>query len=138
MGIPVRPPAAERRGPTLWDGVAALLVVLAAGTLFFLLRPSQGNFLTACVVLDGRQVAEYRLSTLPQPERLTLDGALYPLTLEFAPDGVRVVESACPGQDCVHTGWVRGGGRIICLPNRLVVTLTGSGGSAVEFDAVTG
>ena len=56
-----------------------------------------------------------------------------------APGGVRVLESACPGQDCVHGGWVRrAGGRIICLPNRLVVSLRGSGGASEEFDAVTG
>ena len=49
---------------------------------------------------------------------------------------VRVLESACPGQDCVHAGQIsRAGGRIICLPNRLVVSLMGSGG---EVDAVTG
>lgn len=139
MGTPVRPPAAERRGPVFWDGIIALLVVLAAGTLFFLLRPQEGNFLTAAVVLDGEQIAEYQLSALTQPELLTLETVPYPITLEFAPGGVRILESACPGQDCVHAGWLRhSGGRIICLPNRLVISLTASGGGSDDFDAVTG
>ena len=139
MGIRARPPAAERRGPAWGDGVIALLVVLAAGALFFLLLPPQGNFLTAQVVLNGEVVGEYRLDALEEPVRLTLEGAPWPITLEIAPEGVRVAESACPGQDCVHGGWVsRAGGRIICLPNKLVVSITGGGEATEDFDAVTG
>lgn len=139
MDTPVKLPAAERRGPTLGDGLAALLVVLAAGALFFLLRPQNGNFLTVSVVLDGELTAEYRLDRLKEPVRLTLDGAPWPITLEIVPEGVRVLESACPGQDCVHAGQLRrAGGRLICLPNRLVVSLNSSDGGAQEFDAVTG
>ena len=49
---------------------------------------------------------------------------------------VCIGESACPSQDCVHTGWIsRAGEQIICLPNRLVISLTGG---QQEFDAVTG
>lgn len=139
MGIRARPPAAERRGPAWGDGVAALLVVLAAGALFFLLLPPRGNLLTAQIVLNGEVVGEYRLDALEEPVRLTLDGAPWPITLEIAPEGVRVAESACPGQDCVHAGQVsRAGGRIICLPNKLVVSITGGGEATEDFDAVTG
>lgn len=139
MGIRARPPAAERRGPAWGDGVAALLVVLAAGALFFLLLPPRGNLLTAQIVLNGEVVGEYRLDALEEPVRLTLDGAPWPITLEIAPEGVRVAESACPGQDCVHAGQVsRAGGRIICLPNKLVVSVTGGGEATEDFDAVTG
>ncbi len=139
MGIPMRPPAAERRRPTLWDGVIALLVVLAAGVLLVYLRPQEGNFLTASVVLEGELVAEYPLSELTQPVTLTLDDVPWPLTIQAEPGRIRIAESDCPSQDCVHTGWAdRAGQRIICLPNRLVISLTGSGGSAGEFDAVTG
>ncbi len=139
MDIPAKLPAAERKGPVPGDGLAALLIVLAAGALFFLLRPQGGNFLTVRVVLDGELTAEYRLDRLEEPVRLTLDGAPWPITLEITPEGVRVLESACPGQDCVHAGQLRrAGGRLICLPNRLVVSLNGSGGDIQEFDAVTG
>lgn len=139
MGTPARPPAAERTRPAWGDGAAALLVVLAAAALFFSLLPPQGNFLTAQVVLNGEVLGEYPLDALEEPVLIPLDGAPWPITLELTPEGVRVLESACPGQDCVHGGWVRrAGGRIICLPNRLVVSLRGSGGASEEFDAVTG
>lgn len=133
----MRSPAAERRRPTLWDGVVALAVVAAAILLFFQLRPAEGNFLTARIVLDGELVAEYELNSLTQPVTLTLDNAPYPLTIELEPGRVRIAESHCPGQDCVHTGWAaRAGAEIICLPNRLVISLTGS--DTPDFDAVTG
>jgi len=119
--------------------VVVLLIVLTAGALFFLLRPQEGNFLTATVVIDGEQAAEYRLDALDGTVQLALTGAPWPITLEIGPDGVRVLESACPGKDCMHAGRIsRAGERIICLPNRLVVSLTGAQDSGGEIDAVTG
>ena len=51
-------------------------------------------------------------------------------------DGDRVAESDCPGQDCVHTGTItRAGQSIVCLPEQVVVQLTGGGGGP---DAVLG
>ena len=65
-----------------------------------------------------------------------MDQADYPLTIRLEPGRVCIGESACPSQDCVHTGWIsRAGEQIICLPNRLVISLTGG---QQEFDAVTG
>lgn len=133
----MKSPAAERRRPTLWDGVVALLVVAAAILLLLRLRPAEGTALTARVVVDGDLVASYELSALTQPDTLTLDGVSYPLTIELAPGRVRIAESCCPNQDCVHTGWVQqAGGQIICLPNHLVISLTGE--EPLPFDAVTG
>ena len=88
MGTPARPPAAERTRPAWGDGVAVLLVVLAAAALFFSLLPPQGNFLTAQVVLNGEVLGEYPLDALEEPVLLPLDGAPWPITLELTPEGV--------------------------------------------------
>ena len=41
---------------------------------------------------------------------------------------VRVAESSCPGEDCVHTGWIdRDGMSIFCLPNRVEIRVVGNG-----------
>ncbi len=38
---------------------------------------------------------------------------------------VAIVESDCPGTDCVHTGWISSAGRsIVCLPNRVEIRIT--------------
>ena len=133
----MRSPAADRSRPTLWDGLLALLVAAAAVALLFFLRPAESNFLTASVVLEGELIAaEYDLSALTGPVTITLEQTDYPLTIRLEPGRVCIGESACPSQDCVHTGWIsRAGEQIICLPNRLVISLTGG---QQEFDAVTG
>ena len=130
-------PAAERRRPTLWDAAVVLALAAAALLLFFQISPSEGNFLTATVVLDGEVIAEYDLSALTDPVSLRLDDIPYPLTIQAEPGRIRIVESSCPSQDCVHIGWVdRVGAQIICLPNRLVISL--SGAAEPDFDAVSG
>ena len=132
----MRSPAADRRRPTLWDGLLALLVAAAAAALLFFLRPAESNFLTASIVLDGETIGTYDLTGLTEPVTLTVDQAEYPVTIRLEPGRVCIGESACPSQDCVHTGWIsRAGEQIICLPNRLVISLTGG---QQEFDAVTG
>lgn len=48
---------------------------------------------------------------------------------------VSIIESDCPGADCVHSGWIRHSGRsIVCLPNRLEIRITGS----ADVDFVVG
>ena len=69
----MRSPAADRRRPTLWDGVVALAVVALAVLLVFLLRPAEGSNLTAVITLDGETVAQYRLDQLSPPDTLTVD-----------------------------------------------------------------
>ncbi|UQT48164.1 NusG domain II-containing protein [Flavonifractor plautii] len=102
-GIPMRSPAAERRLPTLPDGVVALLVAAAAVALLFSSAGGE-QLLTASVVLEGETIAEYELSTLTGPVTLVVDEAPYPLTIQAEPGRIRIAESACPSQDCVHTG----------------------------------
>ena len=54
-----------------------------------------------------------------------------------APNGLCVLESDCPNQDCVHSGVItRAGQSIVCLPARIVIELHGGSGDGV--DAVLG
>lgn len=132
----MRSSAADRVRPTPLDALVALAVLAAAAAILFAFRPKSGNFLTARIVLDNELVAELPLSALSETVTLDVPGARYPITVEAENGRVRVSHSECPSQDCVHTGWVsRSGGQIICLPNRLVVTVTGG---AADADAVTG
>ena len=133
----MRSPAADRRRPTPWDGAVALAVIAFAVFLIFLLRPAEGGNLTAVVTLDGVQVAQYQLDQLTQPVTLTIEEAPYPLTIRAEEGRICIEHSDCPSQDCVRTGWIsRPGQQIICLPNRLVISLLGT--EPEPFDAVTG
>lgn len=49
---------------------------------------------------------------------------------------VNVESSSCRNQVCVDTGWIdKAGESIICLPNRVVVSIEGKGGG--DYDAVS-
>ena len=133
----MRSPAADRCRPTLWDRVVAPGGVALAVLLVFLLRPAEGSNLTAVITLDGETVAQYRLDQLSQPVTLTVDEGTYPLTIRAEQGRICIEHSDCPSQDCVRTGWIsRPGQQIICLPNRLVISLSGT--EPESFDAVTG
>lgn len=135
--MPMRSSAAERVRPTVWDALVVLAVLAAAGVILFLFRPGEANLLTARVVLNNVLVEEIDLTSLTGPVTLDVPGTRYPITVEADAGRVRVAHSGCPSQDCVHTGWVsRPGGQIVCLPNRLVVSVAGTGGS--DVDAVAG
>lgn len=134
--------AADRTRPTVWDGLVALVVLAGAALALTSLKTGNsahfdesGNFLTAEVVLKDETVARYDLNALTGPVELELD-CPYPLTVEAEHGRIRILESACPGGDCVRTSWAdTPGAQIICLPNRLIISLSGSGNS---IDAVTG
>lgn len=127
--------AAKKRKPVWGDTLVALAILAAAGMLLFALLPRSAGQLTALVTVDGEAVWSCPLKDLKEPVSYTVDGA-YPLTLEVSKDGVRVVETSCPGEDCHHMGWItKAGQQIVCLPNRTVVALQGDDPS---YDAVTG
>ena len=47
---------------------------------------------------------------------------------------VAIVESDCPGTDCVHSGWISGKGRsLVCLPNRVEIRIEGEAEAEVDF-----
>ena len=75
------------------------------------------------------------LDRLTEEMTVTVEGD-YHLTILLDRNGVRVAESDCPGRDCVHTGVItRAGQSIVCLPEQVVVQLSGGGSGP---DAVLG
>lgn len=127
--------AIQRTRVTWGDLVVGLVVLVAAAmlTAFPFLRSGQAT--TVQVTVDGEEIYARRLERLDEPLQLAVEGA-YPLVLELSRDGVRVVETKCPGEDCLHTGVItRAGEQIVCLPNRMVVSLRGE---EAAYDAITG
>ena len=141
MATPVRSSGAERLRPRPGDLLVALAILLSALVLAWALRPAGGGeALSVRLTLDGETLAQYDLTALDGPTRVTVDQVSWPMVLELSPDGVQVVESRCPGQDCVHTGAIHtAGAQIVCLPNRLIIALEGSAPEPTpEFDVIAG
>ena len=100
--------------------VSVLLIIGLSVFLIFYLNRTEGS--TVVVSVDGKKVAEYPLS---------VDGTYYlnngtnVLVIE---DGYAYISEAnCPGfQDCVEEGKKHFVGETItCLPNKLIVEITG-------------
>lgn len=114
------------------DWIAAVLIFTLATGIWAAGRSQSSGSLTALVRQDGQVVRTIALTGLSEPITFTLDGA-YTNTIR-AENGRICVESAtCPGQDCVHTGWLtRAGQSAVCLENRVSITLEG----ATTLDAI--
>lgn len=117
-----------------------LLLLLAAGAVLLFALPRESGPLTAVVVLDGQEVARYALDDVEAPTVIEVPGAPYPISLELQPGRIRVAHSDCPSQDCVHTGWIdEAGEQIICLPNKLIISLVGEQDTqSKDFDVIVG
>lgn len=111
------------------------------------LTPRWGDFLAACIVLvcaaalivycgmgtheraaavqiwqDGVYQGEYQLI---QDQEIAVDGR-YRNTIRIQNGRAAIVNSTCPGQDCIKSGWhERARQSIVCLPNRLELRLVG-------------
>ncbi|MBR4098790.1 MAG: NusG domain II-containing protein [Clostridium sp.] len=132
--------------PTLWDGLVVLLTLaLAIGSAFIVWGgQEQAGELTVVISVDGQEVERCPLAELSDNDSVyshngyTLKvGMSYPIY----PDKpcIRVVESDCPTQDCVHTGEIyRAGQSIVCLPARIIIALEGTPVSGDGPDLVIG
>ena len=104
----------------VWDLVIlALVLCLIGGAIFLVFSPARGAY--AEVYIDGKITA-----TLPLKENtiLTLD------KIKIVVNGGKVwVEDAdCPDKICEKTGKIyKKGQAIVCLPNKIVVRVTGKG-----------
>ena len=121
--------------PTLWDALVVLAVLALAGLLAarpFLAAKTAGE-LTVSISVDGETVERCALSAY---EGGTYESRGYTLTVAVENGAVRVSESDCPNQDCVHSGAIsRAGQSIVCLPARVAVTLEGA---ASDYDLIAG
>ena len=120
---------------TRGDLLVAAGVLALAAVLLLALFPREQKGLTVQVLQNGELLLSRTLAELDESTEVAVEGD-YPLVLELSESAVRVKETECPGQDCRHMGTItKAGQQIVCLPNRLVVTLRGADHS---FDAVTG
>ena len=104
------------------DAIAILIVVvlIVISCIFFLPRGETENA-SVEVFRNGEKVYEF---SLKEDRNFTVEGE-YINVIAIKDGRVSIVESDCPGTDCVHTGWISSAGKsIVCLPNRVEVRVT--------------
>lgn len=112
--------------------IFSLLVVAAAA--LSVMRFSSGT-LTAHIIYDGVQVMTAELDKVNETTVFSpVDG----VEIEISKDGIRFVSSTCKSQQCVNCGLLtKAGQSAVCIPNRVMITLTSSGSNSTgTYDAV--
>ncbi|MBQ8508182.1 MAG: NusG domain II-containing protein [Clostridia bacterium] len=109
---------------------AVVLLALAVGAAF-LPGGSAGENHSLYIYRDGAL-----LHALPLNQNASLEiSGDYSNTVTIQDGRAAITASDCPGEDCVHSGWISGPGRsIVCLPNRVELRIEG----ASEVDFVVG
>lgn len=93
-------------------------IMLAMATMVFFWTRIQERGATAVVTVDGEE--RYRCSLLMERE-ITIDDTN---TLVIKDGTADMISADCPDQICVkHTAISKAGETIICLPNKVVVTI---------------
>lgn len=107
------------------DIFAVIIVLLIAVCIGLAFVPFSKESQDAAVQIwqDGRLMKE-----LPLDKNRSIEVAKEYHNVITIKDGkVSISESDCPGEDCVHSGWIGTVGRsIVCLPNRVEVRIVGS------------
>lgn len=110
------------------DAAAAAAVLLCAATLSLALltQTLAAERTVVQVCQDGQVLCELPLE---RDCSYTVSSGRYVNVITVRDGRAAITRSNCPGEDCVHSGWVSFPGRsVVCLPNRVELRLTGSSG----------
>jgi hypothetical protein len=106
--------------------IILFIIIIAIAITGIILLSGSGSAQTALIRVNGQIVREVKLD---------VDQSFWVGDVRFeVKDGtIAFVESDCPGQECIHAGWLSTpGSSMACLPNKVSVTLTGES----EVDAI--
>lgn len=110
-----------RKQDDIWLIAGAIAVAVL---LFALLWLFAGRGTAVAVTVDGKPYATYPLSQNTEVRITGADGGS--CTLVIANGQASVISATCPDGICVrHRAVSRGGETIVCLPNRVAVTVVG-------------
>ena len=107
--------------------VLATVVAILVSVVFWTKIGSEDGTMVS-IYQDGELIREVSLS---ETNEIMVEGD-YTNKILVKDGKAAIVESDCPGTDCVHSGWIHEAGRsIVCLPNRVEVRIEGA--SEVDF-----
>lgn len=113
-----------------WALLVALIFLSLSGLFLVKGLALSGN--TASIEVNGKLL--YRLS-LNEDRTVEVHGPIGITRVEVKQGKIRITDSPCPNKLCIRQGWIKRGA-IICLPNRVVVTIGGD--DTGEVDAISG
>lgn len=115
-------------GDVLVIGFVVMLAILIGVVFWIKTGTEEGN--TVVIYREGEKIQEL---SLDKNTEIFIENS-YTNKLVVKDKKVAIVESDCPGMDCVHSGWISGKGRsLVCLPNRVEIRIEGEVDSEVDF-----
>lgn len=111
--------------------IISIVIILAMITaiIFFMAAGNQTDG-TVIIYQDGKKIKELSL----QKDTEVIIENRYINKVVIKDQQVAIVESDCPGMDCVHSGYIAHTGRsIVCLPNGVEIRIVKDENSKVDF-----
>jgi hypothetical protein len=116
--------------------IAVVVLVVAASvvTMVMIARARTGEKgSTAIIEVNGKESRRVKLGQNQSRTRITVKGLHGTSTVEFYKGRVHMLKSTCRDKICIGMGWVDVPGEsIVCLPNRVVIRVLGSGKNKVD------
>ncbi len=109
------------------------LVLLSFSSIIFL-KTALPESTAVKIEVDGKPVY---LLPVDKDRVVSVEGPEGRTTIEIKDRKVRINESPCRNKLCIGQGWIRSGS-IICLPNRVIVTVGNQDGKHKIVDAIAG
>ena len=119
---------------TIADRVLFALLLLLSLLGIFLIKTVIPEGRTVVIECDNKLV--YRLP-LETDKTVPVKGPMGTTIVEIKDSRVRIQDSPCHNKLCIRQGWINKGS-LVCLPNKVVVTIDTGKETGDTVDAVTG
>ena len=100
----------------------------------FFMREALPKNPSAQIEVDGKPVY---ILPLDKDRVVSVEGPRGRTFIEIKDNRVRITESPCPNKLCVEQGWIENG-VLVCLPNKVVITIGDHKEKKAAVDAITG
>ncbi len=115
-----------RKSFTKWDVSIFIAVLGLAFGLYFLCTGFLGEPVSIEVEVAGKPYARYEMKRYHQPEEIQIRTQYGSNTLRISDKDVCVLDADCPDKLDVKQGAIhKSGETIVCLPNKLVIKISG-------------
>jgi hypothetical protein len=122
------------RSTTLADRLLLLFLLVGSVAGIFISRDAMPQATGVIIDVGGKPAYNFPIDV---NRTVTLQRPYGRMVIEIKDRRVRVEEAHCPNLLCVKEGWITRG-VIVCLPNKVVVTVGGGTPGPKGVDAVTG
>ncbi|MFA6056511.1 MAG: NusG domain II-containing protein [Thermodesulfovibrionales bacterium] len=116
------------------DRILFLLLLSVSLSGIFFIKDIMPQSRSVLVEVNGKPVY---ILPLDKNRILSVEGPAGNTTIEIKDHAVRITDSPCSNKLCIKQGWIHSGS-IVCLPNRVVVTVGDKDRQKDGPDAITG